>query len=131
MALVGDDDRMVRLDMSEYGERHTVARMVGAPPGYVGYGEAGQLTDAVRRRNVGPELITNQGCRAGQQEGSKVVSGDHCPVRGAGGPLPPGPPPALPTPRRGTPVGRAGSRSGAPSGRAGTPPTPAPDRAAC
>jgi len=41
---------MVRLDMSEYGERHTVARMVGAPPGYVGYGESGQLTEAVRRR---------------------------------------------------------------------------------
>src|SRR5690606_24338638 len=49
-ALFGDDDRMIRLDMSEYGERHTVARMVGAPPGYVGYGEAGQLTEAVRRR---------------------------------------------------------------------------------
>jgi ATP-dependent Clp protease ATP-binding subunit ClpC len=50
VALFGDEDRMVRLDMSEYGERHTVARMVGAPPGYVGYGEAGQLTEAVRRR---------------------------------------------------------------------------------
>jgi ATP-dependent Clp protease ATP-binding subunit ClpC len=49
-ALFGEEDRMVRLDMSEYGERHTVARMVGAPPGYVGYGEAGQLTEAVRRR---------------------------------------------------------------------------------
>jgi ATP-dependent Clp protease ATP-binding subunit ClpC len=50
VALFGDEDRMIRLDMSEYGERHTVARMVGAPPGYVGYGEAGQLTEAVRRR---------------------------------------------------------------------------------
>jgi ATP-dependent Clp protease ATP-binding subunit ClpC len=49
-ALFGEEDRMVRLDMSEYGERHTVARMVGAPPGYVGYGESGQLTEAVRRR---------------------------------------------------------------------------------
>ncbi|MCC6525880.1 MAG: ATP-dependent chaperone ClpB [Polyangiaceae bacterium] len=46
-----DDERaMVRLDMSEYGERHTVARLVGAPPGYVGYGEGGQLTEPVRRR---------------------------------------------------------------------------------
>jgi ATP-dependent Clp protease ATP-binding subunit ClpB len=46
-----DDDRaMVRLDMSEYQERHTVARLVGAPPGYVGYEEGGQLTEAVRRR---------------------------------------------------------------------------------
>ena len=41
---------MVRLDMSEYQERHTVARMIGAPPGYVGYEEGGQLTEAVRRR---------------------------------------------------------------------------------
>ena len=41
---------MVRIDMSEYQERHTVSRLVGAPPGYVGYEEAGQLTEAVRRR---------------------------------------------------------------------------------
>ena len=46
-----DDERaMVRLDMSEYGEKHTVARLIGAPPGYVGYEEGGQLTEAVRRR---------------------------------------------------------------------------------
>src|SRR5215207_3895578 len=46
-----DDERaMVRLDMSEYQERHTVARLVGAPPGYVGFEEGGQLTEAVRRR---------------------------------------------------------------------------------
>ena len=45
-----DDERaMIRLDMSEYQERHTVARMIGAPPGYVGYDEGGQLTEAVRR----------------------------------------------------------------------------------
>nr|WP_239028394.1 ATP-dependent Clp protease ATP-binding subunit [Pseudonocardia acidicola] len=50
VTLFGNEDRMVRLDMSEYSERHTVARMVGAPPGYVGYGEAGQLTESVRRR---------------------------------------------------------------------------------
>jgi len=49
-ALFGDQDRMIRLDMSEYGERHTVSRLIGAPPGYVGYDEAGQLTEAVRRR---------------------------------------------------------------------------------
>ena len=42
--------RMVRIDMSEYGEKHSVARLVGAPPGYVGYEEGGQLTEAVRRR---------------------------------------------------------------------------------
>jgi ATP-dependent Clp protease ATP-binding subunit ClpB len=46
-----DDERaMVRIDMSEYGEKHTVARLVGAPPGYVGYEEGGQLTEAIRRR---------------------------------------------------------------------------------
>ena len=49
-ALFGDEDSMIRLDMSEYMERHTVSRLVGAPPGYVGYEEAGQLTEKVRRR---------------------------------------------------------------------------------
>ena len=48
-ALFGDDNRMVRFDMSEFQERHTVSRLVGAPPGYVGHEEAGQLTEAVRR----------------------------------------------------------------------------------
>ncbi|HEY9391169.1 MAG TPA: ATP-dependent Clp protease ATP-binding subunit [Mycobacteriales bacterium] len=48
-ALFGSQERMVRLDMSEFQERHTVSRLVGAPPGYVGYEEAGQLTEAVRR----------------------------------------------------------------------------------
>ncbi|GIF63677.1 ATPase AAA [Asanoa ishikariensis] len=47
--LFGNQDRMIRLDMSEFQERHTVSRLVGAPPGYVGYDEAGQLTEAVRR----------------------------------------------------------------------------------
>ncbi|MFG1699906.1 ATP-dependent Clp protease ATP-binding subunit [Nonomuraea sp. NPDC049309] len=49
-ALFGEQDRMIRLDMSEFQERHTVSRLVGAPPGYVGYEEAGQLTEQVRRR---------------------------------------------------------------------------------
>jgi len=48
--LFGDEDAMIRLDMSEYMEKHTVARLVGAPPGYVGYDEGGQLTEAVRRK---------------------------------------------------------------------------------
>ncbi len=48
--LFDDDQAMVRIDMSEYQEKHTVSRMIGAPPGYVGYDEAGQLTEAVRRR---------------------------------------------------------------------------------
>ncbi|MDR7487109.1 MAG: ATP-dependent chaperone ClpB, partial [Armatimonadota bacterium] len=48
--LFDDENAMVRLDMSEYQERHTVSRLVGAPPGYVGYEEGGQLTEAVRRR---------------------------------------------------------------------------------
>lgn len=48
--LFGDESAMIRLDMSEYMEKHTVSRLVGAPPGYVGYEEGGQLTDAVRRK---------------------------------------------------------------------------------
>ena len=48
-ALFGDEKSVVRFDMSEFGERHTVSRLVGAPPGYVGYDEAGQLTERVRR----------------------------------------------------------------------------------
>ena len=56
-ALFGDADRMVRLDMSEFQERHTVSRLVGAPPGYVGYEEAGQLTEAVRRRPYSVVLL--------------------------------------------------------------------------
>ena len=48
--LFDDESSMVRIDMSEYQERHTVARLIGAPPGYVGYDEGGQLTEAVRRR---------------------------------------------------------------------------------
>jgi len=47
--LFDDEDNMIRVDMSEYQERHTVARLIGAPPGYVGYDEGGQLTEAVRR----------------------------------------------------------------------------------
>ena len=48
--LFDDEQNMVRIDMSEYQERHTVARLIGAPPGYVGYDEGGQLTEAIRRR---------------------------------------------------------------------------------
>ncbi|MDQ4048336.1 MAG: AAA family ATPase, partial [Actinomycetota bacterium] len=48
--LFGEEEAMIRIDMSEYQEKHTVSRLVGAPPGYVGYEEAGQLTEAVRRR---------------------------------------------------------------------------------
>ncbi|WP_433501089.1 ATP-dependent Clp protease ATP-binding subunit [Sphaerimonospora sp. CA-214678] len=56
-ALFGDQDRMIRFDMSEFQERHTVSRLVGAPPGYVGYEEAGQLTEAVRRRPYSVVLL--------------------------------------------------------------------------
>jgi ATP-dependent Clp protease ATP-binding subunit ClpB len=55
--LFDDEDAMVRLDMSEYQERHTVSRMIGAPPGYVGYEEGGQLTEAVRRRPYSVVLL--------------------------------------------------------------------------
>ena len=49
-ALFGDEDSMIRIDMSEYMEKHSVSRLVGSPPGYVGYDEGGQLTEAVRRK---------------------------------------------------------------------------------
>src|SRR5438270_7850829 len=48
--LFGDEDHLIQLDMSEYMEKHTVSRLVGSPPGYVGYEEGGQLTEAVRRK---------------------------------------------------------------------------------
>ncbi|MTI86324.1 MAG: ATP-dependent Clp protease ATP-binding subunit [Firmicutes bacterium] len=56
-SLFGDEDAMVRIDMSEYMEKHTVSRLVGAPPGYVGYDEGGQLTEAVRRKPYSVVLL--------------------------------------------------------------------------
>ncbi|GHD43998.1 ATP-dependent Clp protease ATP-binding subunit [Mycetocola manganoxydans] len=56
-SLFGDDSAMLRFDMSEFGERHTVSRLVGAPPGYVGYDEAGQLTERVRRNPYSVVLL--------------------------------------------------------------------------
>jgi ATP-dependent Clp protease ATP-binding subunit ClpC len=55
--LFGDESAMLRFDMSEFGERHTVSRLVGAPPGYVGYDEAGQLTERVRRNPYSVVLL--------------------------------------------------------------------------
>jgi ATP-dependent Clp protease ATP-binding subunit ClpB len=55
--LFDDEDNIVRLDMSEYMEKHTVARLIGAPPGYVGYDEGGQLTEAVRRKPYSVVLL--------------------------------------------------------------------------
>jgi ATP-dependent Clp protease ATP-binding subunit ClpC len=55
--LFDDEDAMIRLDMSEYMERHTVSRLVGSPPGYIGYDEGGQLTEAVRRRPYSVVLL--------------------------------------------------------------------------
>ncbi len=48
--LFNDSSAMIRIDMSEYAEKHSVSRLIGAPPGYVGYEEGGQLTEAVRRK---------------------------------------------------------------------------------
>jgi len=56
-SLFGDEKALIRLDMSEYQERHSVARMIGAPPGYVGHDEGGQLTEAVRRRPYSVVLL--------------------------------------------------------------------------
>src|SRR5690554_5959592 len=55
--LFDDDNLMTRIDMSEYQERHSVSRLVGAPPGYVGYDEGGQLTEAVRRKPYSVVLL--------------------------------------------------------------------------
>ena len=59
--LFGDEESMIRIDMSEYMEEHSVARLVGAPPGYVGYEEGGQLTEAVRRRPYSVLLLDEVG----------------------------------------------------------------------
>lgn len=56
-ALFGDEDAMIRLDMSEYMEKHTTSRLIGAPPGYVGYEEGGQLTEKVRRKPYAVVLL--------------------------------------------------------------------------
>jgi len=56
-SIYGDEGALLRIDMSEYGERHTVARLVGAPPGYVGYDEGGQLTEKVRRKPYSVVLL--------------------------------------------------------------------------
>jgi ATP-dependent Clp protease ATP-binding subunit ClpB len=55
--LFGDEDAMIQIDMSEYMEKHSVSRLVGSPPGYVGYDEGGQLTEAVRRRPYSVVLL--------------------------------------------------------------------------
>ena len=55
--LFNNENNMIRIDMSEYQERHTVSRLVGAPPGYVGYEESGQLTEAVRRKPYAVVLL--------------------------------------------------------------------------
>ena len=55
--LFGDEDAMIQVDMSEYMEKHSVSRLVGSPPGYVGYDEGGQLTEAVRRKPYSVVLL--------------------------------------------------------------------------
>src|SRR5574342_699642 len=55
--MFGREDAMVKIDMSEFMERHSVARLVGAPPGYIGYEEGGQLTEAVRRKSYSVILL--------------------------------------------------------------------------
>ena len=57
-SLFGDEDAMIRLDMSEYMEKHTTARLIGSPPGYVGYDEGGQLTEQVRRKPYQSSCLT-------------------------------------------------------------------------
>ena len=56
-AMFGDEDAMIRIDMSEYMEKHSTSRLVGSPPGYVGYEEGGQLTEKVRRKPYSVSII--------------------------------------------------------------------------
>ena len=65
-SMFGDENAMIRLDMSEYMEKHSVSKLVGSPPGYVGYDEGGQLTQAVRTKPVSYthlDVYKRQGCR--------------------------------------------------------------------
>ena len=55
--MFGDEDAMIRIDMSEYMEKHSTSRLVGSPPGYVGYEEGGQLTEKVRRKPYSVVLL--------------------------------------------------------------------------
>ena len=57
--LFGSQDALVRIDMSEYMEKHTVSRLIGAPPGYVGFNEGGQLTEPIRRKPYSIVLLMN------------------------------------------------------------------------
>ena len=59
--LFDTEEALIRIDMSEYMEKHSVARMIGAPPGYVGYDEGGALTEAVRRKPVRGDLVRRSG----------------------------------------------------------------------
>jgi energy-coupling factor transporter ATP-binding protein EcfA2 len=70
--LFDDETALVRIDMSEYMEKHSVARLIGAPPGYVGYEEGGALTEAVRRRPLpgGPVRRDREGARGRVQRAS-------------------------------------------------------------
>jgi ATP-dependent Clp protease ATP-binding subunit ClpC len=56
-SVFGDEDAMVRIDMSEYMEKHAVSRLIGSPPGYVGHGEGGQLTEEIRRNPYSVVLL--------------------------------------------------------------------------
>src|SRR3712207_9454377 len=65
--LFGDESHLIQLDMSEYMEKHTVSRLVGSPPGYVGYEEGGQLTEAVRRKPFSVVLFRSEERRVGKE----------------------------------------------------------------
>src|SRR2546423_14087993 len=71
VVLFDDESMMTRIDMSEYGEKHAVSRLVGAPPGYIGYEEGGQLTEAVRRKPYTGVLL--DGVEKAHPEGFDVV----------------------------------------------------------
>jgi ATP-dependent Clp protease ATP-binding subunit ClpB len=74
-----DENAMTRIDMSEYGEKHTVSRLIGAPPGYVGYEEGGVLTESIRRRPY-QVLLLDEFEKVSIHSYKKEMSSTHAPI---------------------------------------------------
>jgi ATP-dependent Clp protease ATP-binding subunit ClpB len=74
-----DENAMTRIDMSEYGEKHTVSRLIGAPPGYVGYEEGGVLTESIRRRPY-QVLLLDEFEKVSIHSYKKEMASTHAPI---------------------------------------------------
>ena len=78
-AMFGDENAMIRIDMSEYMEKHTVSRLVGSPPGYVGHEEGGQLTEKVRRKPLSLSVRLVTGMPVHPETTAAISSADTAP----------------------------------------------------